>query len=139
LSQNKRWSNRVSVAAILLAGFGAAHLIDDFLYGIPADFGISNEFSQVLAVAYFSITGVLLVLAARGSKAGYIGNLSLGLFLLIADMLKHGSEGLFLGSWRNGLFSRSLAFGLMVTSIGLVVVSYGAWRHARQSSHMGSP
>jgi len=134
MSQSKRWSNRVIVAAVLLAGFGAAHLIDDFLYGIPADFGLSNEFSQILAVAYFSITSLLLVLAARGSKAGYIGNLCLGLFLLLADMLKHGSEGLFSEPWRNGLFSRSLAFGLMVTSIGLVVVSYGAWRHVRQSS-----
>jgi hypothetical protein len=134
MSQSKKWSNRVVVAAILLAGFGAAHLIDDFLYGIPADFGLSNQFSQVLAVAYFILTSLLLVLAARGSKAGYIGNLGLGLFLLLADMLKHGSEGLFSGPWRNGLFSRSLAFGVMLTSIGLVVVSYGAWQHARRSS-----
>ena len=131
---SKRWSNLVVVPAVLLSGFGAAHLIDDFLYGIPADFGLSNQFSQVLAVIYFIITSLLLVLAARGSKAGYIGNLGLGLFLLLADMLKHGSEGLFSGPWRSGLFSRSLAFGVMLTSIGLVVVSYGAWQHARQSS-----
>ena len=134
MSQSKRWSNRVVVAAVLLTGFGAAHLIDDFLYGIPADFGLSNEFSQVLAVFYFIITSLLLVLAARGSQAGYIGNLGLGLFLLAADMVKHGSEGLFAGPWRSGLFSRSLAFGVILTSVGLVVVSYGAWRHARQGS-----
>jgi hypothetical protein len=134
MSLSKKWSNRVVVAAILLAGFGAAHLIDDFLYGIPADFGLSNEFSQVLAVIYFMITSLLLVLAARGNKAGYIGNMVLGLFLLLADMLKHGSEGLFSGPWRSGLFSRSLAFGLMLTSISLVVVSYGAWQYACRSS-----
>ena len=134
MSQSKRWSNRVVVAAVLLTGFGAAHLIDDFLYGIPADFGLSNEFSQVLAVFYFIITSLLLVLAARGSQAGYIGNLGLGLFLLAADMVKHGSEGLFAGPWRSGLFSRSMAFGVILTSVGLVAVSYGAWRHARQSS-----
>jgi hypothetical protein len=134
MSQSKRWSNRVVVAAILLTGFGAAHLIDDFLYGVPADFGLSNEFSQVLTVIYFIVTSLLLVLSARGNKAGYIGNIGLGLFLLLADMLKHGSEGLFSGPWRSGLFSRSLAFGVMLTSIGLVVVSYGAWQHARRSS-----
>jgi hypothetical protein len=137
MDQAKKWSDRVVVAAILLAGFGAAHLIDDFLYGVPADFGLSNEVSQVLAVIYFILTSLLLVLAARGNKAGYIGNMGLGLFLLLADMLKHGSEGLFSGPWRSGLFSRSLAFGLMFTSIGLVVVSYGAWQHARRSGKSG--
>jgi hypothetical protein len=134
MSQSQRWSNRVVIAGVLLTGFGAAHLIDDFLYGVPADFGLSNEFGQLLAVAYFIITSVLLVLAARGNRAGYIGNLGLGLFLLVADMLKHGSEGLFAGPWRSGLFSRSLAFGVMLTAVGLVAVSYGAWQHARQSS-----
>jgi hypothetical protein len=133
MNDDKKWSDRVVVAAVLLAGFGAAHLIDDFLYGVPADFGLSNQFSQVLAVIYFIITSLLLVLAARGIKAGYIGNLVLGAFLLLADMLKHGTEGLFSGPWRNGLFSRSLAFGVMLTSIGLIVVSYGAWRHARRA------
>ena len=134
MSQSKRWSNRVVAAAVLLTGFGAAHLIDDFLYGIPADFGLSNEFGQVLTVVYFTITSLLLVLSARGNKAGYIGNMGLGLFLLVADMLKHGSEGLFSGLWRSGLFSRSLAFGVMLTAVGLAVVSYGAWQHTRQSN-----
>ena len=134
MSQSQRWSNRVVIAAVLLTGFGAAHLIDDFLYGIPADFGLSNEFGQFLAVVYFIVTSMLLVLAARGSRAGYIGNLGLGLFLLVADMLKHGSEGLFAGPWRSGLCSRSLAFGVMLTAAGLVVVSYIAWQHARQGT-----
>ena len=73
------------------------------------------------------------MLAARGNKAGYVRNLGLGLFLLVADTLKHGSEGLFAGPWRSGLFSRSLAFGVMLTAVGLAVVSYGAWQHARQN------
>jgi len=93
---------------------GESHLIDDFLFGIPADFGLSNEFGQILAVAYFLTTSLLLVLAARGSKVGSIGDFGLGLFLLAADMLKHGSEGLFEGPWYSGLFSRSLAFGVIL-------------------------
>jgi hypothetical protein len=56
---------------------------------------VSNEFGQVLTVVYFTITSLLLVLSAGGNRAGYIGNIGLGLFLLVADMLKHGSEGLF--------------------------------------------
>jgi len=48
MRQDKKWSNRVVVAAVLLTGFGAAHLIDDFLFGAPADFGLSNKFTQIL-------------------------------------------------------------------------------------------
>ncbi len=104
MNQSERWSNRVVVAAVVLTGIGAAHLIDDFLYGVPADFGLSNEFGQALAVAYFIMASLLLVLAARGNKTGYIGNMGFGLFLLLADTLKHGSEGLFSGPWRSGPF-----------------------------------
>ncbi|HMB21884.1 MAG: hypothetical protein ACM33V_06400 [Chloroflexota bacterium] len=133
MDQNKRWSNRVIVVAVLLTGLGAAHLIDDFLYGMPADFGLSNEFSQVLAAVYFITTGLLLVLTARGSKAGYIGSMGFGLFLFLTDALKHGSEGLFSEPWRGGLFSRSLAFGTLLTSIVLVIVSYYAWYYSHRA------
>jgi hypothetical protein len=137
MPEYQKWKNQVVVAAILLTGFGAAHLIDDFIYGVPADFNLTIEVGQVLAVIYFVITSVLLVLAARGKKAGYIGNLCLGLFLLLADMLKHGTEGLFSSHWRSGLFSQVLAFGVMLTSIYLVVVSFMALRHVNDTSMKG--
>jgi len=57
------------------------------------------------------------------------------LFLLAADMLKHGSEGLFAGPWRSGLFSRSLAFGVMLTSVGLVVLSNQAWQRVSKGNN----
>ena len=132
-TENK-WGNQVVLAAVLLTGFGAAHLIDDFLYGVPADFGLSNPVTQVLALLYFLITSWLLVLAVRGQKAGYIGNMVLGLFLLTADMLKHGMEGMFWGPWRTGTFSRFLAFGVMGISLWLVVVSYKAWQAMKSDS-----
>ncbi len=138
MNHSKRWSNRVVVAAVLLTGFGAAHLIDDFLYGVPADFGLSNEFGQALAVAYFIMASLLLVLAARGNKTGYIGNMGFGLFLLLADTLKHGSEGLFSGPWRDEPFSRSLAFGALLSSVALVAVSYCAWQYVRQPGRLST-
>ena len=53
MDDNRRWSNRVVAAAVVLAGLGAAHLIDDFLYGISAGLGLSNEQGHALvAVSY---------------------------------------------------------------------------------------
>ncbi len=37
-----RWSNRVIVVSSIFAGFGAAHLIDDFLFGVPAEFNLTT-------------------------------------------------------------------------------------------------
>jgi hypothetical protein len=133
MDEKRRWSNRVVIAAILLTGFGAAHLIDDFLYGIPAELGLSNAAGQILTVLYFVITSTLLVLAARASQAGYLGNLILGIILIVADITKHAPEGLFVGEWRSGLLSRVLAWGVILSALGLAVVSYRAWQHARQT------
>jgi hypothetical protein len=131
LNRRLNKSDRVVLAAVILAGFGAAHLIDDFQFGVPDDLGLSNEIGQALAVVYFSLTSWLIVLAARQKKAGYIGNMGLGLFLIVADITKHGREGLFAGPWRTGIFSRVLAFGVIVSSLLLVVASFDAWRRSK--------
>jgi len=133
MDEERRSSDRVVAAAILLTGFGAAHLIDDFLYDIPAELGLSNAAGQVLTVLYFVITSILLVLAARGSKVGYLGNVGLGIFLIAADIAKHASEGLFAGAWRSGLLSRILAWGVILSAGGLAVVSYQAYRRQRMA------
>ncbi len=129
---NNPWGKRVVSAAVLLAGLSGAKLIDDFLYNTPADLGLSNSVGQMLAVVYFIVTSVLLVLAARDQPAGYAGNLGLGAFLALAVFLKHSGEGLFTGAWRSGLFSQSLAFGTLLTALGLAMMSFKAWQYTRQ-------
>ena len=53
MDDNRRWSNRVVAAAVVLAGLGAAHLIDYVLSGKPAGVGLSNEQGHaVVAVSY---------------------------------------------------------------------------------------
>ncbi len=48
-----RGSNREVLASSIFAGFSAAHLIDDFLIGVPAEFNLSNETAEWLELACF--------------------------------------------------------------------------------------
>jgi uncharacterized membrane protein len=66
---HRRWSNRVVAVSSIFAGFGAAHLIDDFLYGVPAEFNLTNPPTQFLALAFFIALTGLIALAARGRRA----------------------------------------------------------------------
>jgi hypothetical protein len=65
-----RRSNRVVCASIVVAGVGAAHLIDDFLYGVPAEFGLTDPPAQVLAVIFFALLARLRRSAGAGSFSG---------------------------------------------------------------------
>jgi hypothetical protein len=53
MRESSKWHRQVVLAAVLLAGFGAAHLIDGFRYGVPADFGPSSPTARVLAVVSY--------------------------------------------------------------------------------------
>lgn len=53
--------------------------------------------------------------------------------LCLVDKAEFGSqEDLFRGPWRSGLFSRSLALGVMLTALWLAIVSRDVWRHGRR-------
>jgi len=129
---NKVWSNRVVLAASIFAGFGVAHLIDDFLFGVPAEFNLSNEAAQVLGLAFFAALTGLAALAGRGSRQSYVGFMVIGTLLAVADVLKHLPEILRSGSWRSGLASETFSIGLIVSGLTVALVSYLAWREGRQ-------
>ncbi len=96
------WSNRVVVVSSIFAGFGSAHLIDDFLYGVPAEFNLSNPPAQFLAFAFFAALTGLIALAARESRASYRGLIIIGLLLDLADTLRHVPEILGSDTFRSG-------------------------------------
>ena len=128
MADERLWSNRVIVAVSVFAGFGAAHLIDDFLYGVPAEFNLSNRMAQALGLAFFAALTGLAALAGRGSRKSYLGFVIIGGLLALADVLKHLPEVLEPGPWRSGLASEVFSVGLIVSGLVSAIVSYLAWR-----------
>lgn len=116
-------------AGAAFAGFSAAHLIDEFVWGAPAEFHLTVTTTEALSLAYMLAVVGLLVLAARGRRGAYLGLAIGGGVIFAADMLRHGVEILAPGPWRGGPVSVGLAAGLMLSAL---LTSVGAVRWLRR-------
>jgi hypothetical protein len=106
---------------LALAFFSIPHLIDDFLFDIPAEFGISVHLTQFLAGVFILIYLGILIPLARGKKGGVIGAMGMGIFLALAGILKHIPLIIKPGPYWSGWFSEGLIFGMILSGIGLAV------------------
>ena len=111
---------------LLLAFFSIPHLIDDFLFDIPAEFGISVQLTQFLAGVFILIYLGILIPLARGQKRGAIGAISMGIFLALAGILKHIPLIIKPGPYWSGWFSEGLIIGMIVSGIGLAAAGFVA-------------
>jgi len=118
----------VVVAGIVMAAFAYPHLIDDFLNGIPDEFGLTDPQAQVLVGIFTVLLLSLIVGAARMARWAYGGTCFIGGFLSLAIILKHVPGMLLPEPYWSGVFSESLNWGLLVTSFILMVVSFLALR-----------
>jgi hypothetical protein len=128
MNKRYRWSNLVIGVGLALVLFSAPHLIDDFLYGIPEEFGLTNQQTQVLAGIFHTQLIVFFVLAARERKAGYYGLLFWGVFLALAGILKHLPKIVKPEPYWSGPFSETLIIGMIIVGVALAVVSILALR-----------
>jgi len=106
---------------LVLAFFAIPHLIDDFLFDMPAEFGISVHLAQFLAGPFIVLYLGILIPLAREKKGGVIGAVSMGIFLALAGILKHIPLIIQPGPYWSGWFSEGLIFGMIITGILLVV------------------
>lgn len=134
MNSNSTWGNLVILIGVIMVGFAIPHLIDDFLFDVPVDFGLSNIQAQFLAGVFSAILIVVFSLAARGRKWGYIGAGFLGGFLSLAAILKHMPRILKPGPYWSGLFSEILIIGLIMSGILLLIVSILALRNDGQEA-----
>lgn len=127
------WQEWMVGSAAALIGFGAAHVIEDFAYGVPARFGLDLAPAATLVGIVFGLHVVFIGLAAASRVAGYLGNglFAAGWLALVAS--EHLGE-LMLGSpFRSGWPSRLIVLGVMISAAVLLVSSAAGWYRSRQA------
>ncbi|NIS81011.1 MAG: hypothetical protein GTO14_12570 [Anaerolineales bacterium] len=65
--------NLVLINGAIMVGVAIPHLIDDFLFEVHEEFGLSNIQAQILAGFFTAMLITVFSLAARGLRWGYIG------------------------------------------------------------------
>ena len=133
MDKGYKWSNLVIGVGLALVLFSAPHLIDDFLYGIPEEFGLTNQQTQILAGIFHVQLIVFFVLAARKRKVGYYGFIFWGIFLALAGILKHLPKILKPEPYWSGPFSETLIIGMIFAGIVLAITSSLAIRDLSRS------
>jgi len=121
----------VIVCGTLFSGFAGAHLIDEFVWGAPAEFHLTVVAAEVLSLVFLSALVGLVVAAGKETRAGYFGLALIGALIGIADPLKHGMEILSPGAWRSGPVSEGLAIGLTLAALLTAWTSSTAFRRSR--------
>jgi len=129
--------NLVLINGAIMVGVAIPHLIDDFLFKIPEEFGLSNIQAQILAGFFAAMLIAVFSLAARGQRWGFIGTAFLGGFLALAGILKHVPRILQPGPYWSGLFSEILIGVLILSGISLLIISVHALRTVDQLSPKG--
>jgi hypothetical protein len=128
MNRSRGLTNLVLINAAFLVGVAIPHLIDDFLFGIPDEFGLTDIQAQILAGIFSVLLVVVFSLVARGQRWGFIGAVILGGFLALAGILKHIPLMLQPGPYWSGCFSEGLILLLILSGISLSIVSIIALR-----------
>ncbi|HCI80420.1 MAG TPA: hypothetical protein DHW02_12100 [Ktedonobacter sp.] len=113
----------VILLSFLLLWVSIAHSLEDFVYGIPARFGLSVVTAAlVLGAAYVvQVTGILL--ASKHARSGYMITFATGAVWAIAAAADHLKEVLTVWPYREGVLSKLLEVGIMLVGAALAVIS----------------
>ena len=128
MNRDRSLGNLVLINGVIMVGVAIPHLIDDFLYKVPEEFGLSNIQAQILAGFFAAMLITVFSLAARGQRWGFIGTAFLGGFLALAGILKHVPRILQPGPYWSGSFSEILIGILILSGISLLITSVHALR-----------
>ena len=115
-----KWSITLYLA---LAFFSIPHLIDDFLFGIPEEFGISNRTAQILAGIFILMFLMIFMELVRGTRRGYFFSIFMGTFLALAGILKHIPLMIIPGPYWSGWFSEALIIGMIISGLVLSLLA----------------
>jgi hypothetical protein len=116
----KSWDKPI-LLYLCLAFFSIPHLIDDFLFDIPSEFGISNLLAQILTGIFILIFMIIFKEIVLEEKRGYLGGAGMGIFLGLAGITKHVPLMLMPGPYWSGWFSEGLIIGLIISGFLLAI------------------
>jgi len=126
--RRSKWHWPSIVSAVFFSGLSAVHLIDDFLAEVPREFHLSEDFTQLLALAYMIALVGLVAAASAQRRMGHLGLAIAGFLIALAQLAKSVPEMLLPGPWRAGLSSELIATGLAISALFTMVASFLAWR-----------
>lgn len=118
---NNNFKKLVVPLYFLLGFFSFPHLIDDFLFGIPEEFGISIHLTQVLSGIFWVLYALILRGLVINKRWGYSWGIFMGIFLALAGILKHIPLIIKPGPYWSGWFSEMLIIGMIITGILLAI------------------
>jgi len=108
---------------LLLVAATIPHAVEDFRFGEFARFGVSTSAAASALVVVYAVQIGGMILAARGSTAGFWLMAAGGLVWCAGAIAVHGSEMLAGGAYRNGLESKALIGAIVVLGAVTAVVS----------------
>lgn len=119
------WTRQALVIgfSLLLLWVSIAHSLEDFVYGIPARFGLSVAAAALLLGAGYVVQMTGILLAMRGHRAGYALTLATGAVWALAAAFDHLGEILTAWPYREGAISKALEVGIMLAGGALALVS----------------
>ena len=120
---SRRLHNVLLINGAILVGVAIPHLIDDFLYGIPGEFGLTIVQAQILSGGFSMMLIWIFAQLAAKRRAGFIAAGLLGIFLALAGILKHVPRMLNPGPYWGGLFSETLIISLILSGLSLFSLS----------------
>lgn len=113
----------VLLFSFLLLWVSIAHSLEDFVYGIPARFGLSVGLAALILGAGYGVQVAGMLLASKESSAGYFLTGITGAAWAIAAAIDHLGEVLTAWPYREGVISKALEVGIMIFGVVLAVIS----------------
>ncbi|GAC1401910.1 MAG: hypothetical protein NVS4B12_13140 [Ktedonobacteraceae bacterium] len=117
------WQQGVIWLSLLLLWVSIAHSLEDFVYGIPARFGLSVVTAALVLGAGYVVQATGILLASKNQRSGYMLTLTTGAGWTIAAAADHLKEILTVWPYREGVISKVLEVGIMLVGAALAIAS----------------
>lgn len=141
----KRWikaaGGPAALVTVALASFLVTlpHSVEDFVFGVPARFGVGVLTGGFLLGAGYALHALGILLASHGRSSGYIINLLVGLGWFFGAVLDHLPDVLFSTSYRTGTSSKLLEVLVMLLGAALVALSSRLLLNHRRRRRVENP